>query len=106
MMPHALPQPNGRIPMLGQQRQQAEAGIQQAAQQLSLGIYARIAAEMLDPEQPANPEHLRHLAKQSMLAARCYFEGIGVIQRTAGPEAEGTPGATDTQQTPAQTTAG
>ena len=87
MMPHALPQPgrmNGQIPVLGQQRQVAEAQIMQAVQGLSLTVYSRIAAEMLDPEKDANPEHLRHLAKGSMIAARAYFEGLGVIERQEG----------------------
>jgi hypothetical protein len=82
MMPHTLPMPNGRVPMLGQRQQQAEAGIQQAMHSLSLGIYARIAAETLDPDRPADAEVLRHLAKGSMIASQAYFEGIGVIEQT------------------------
>ena len=99
MMPHALPLPNNRVPVLGQRQQAAEQQIQQAAQQLSLSIYSRIAAEMLDPERPADPAHLRHLAQQSMTAARCYFEGLGVIEQAKPTDATAEP-----QQTPAQTT--
>ena len=99
MMPHTLPPPNNRVPMLGQRQQAAEQQIQQAAQQLSLSIYSRIAAEMLDPERPADPAHLRHLAQQSMVASRCYFEGLGGIERQEGPKA---PDATQTQPDNAQ----
>ncbi len=79
----------GGIPLLGQQprpeqqQQQVVAAIQQAAQQLSLGIYSRIASEYLssrESHQELEIEQLHHLARDSHMVARCYFEGLGLAK--------------------------
>lgn len=93
------PQP---VPIIGQQQasqaqQQAQmqAAISQAIQSLAMGIYSRLATAHLGttPTHPADPDRLRQLAKDSTVAARAYFEGIGVIEsqapHTQQPEGNG-----------------
>jgi len=85
----------GQVPLLGQGQQpqqpnpqQMQQAISQAAQGLSLQVYAIAAAVAID-EGRDDPRHLRTLAQRSMIAARCYFEGIGVIEQTPGmPEGQ------------------
>ena len=78
--------PVGKIPILGQNntpQQAALAAINQAVQQLSLGIYSRLAGDYIasrDTHQPAEREHLQQLARDSQVAAQAFFEGLGVAQ--------------------------
>ena len=70
-------------PLLGHREQQAKAGIMQAAQQLSLGIYSQLAATYIgsrDECEAVEPERLRQIAKDSHAAAQAYFEGLGIVQ--------------------------
>ena len=81
-----IPQFGGRVPVIGQRQQQTEdqakaqaaAQIQQAVNQLSQMIYVRfVTAEWAIP--PYDPNKMRDMAKESMTAARCYFEGVGAL---------------------------
>lgn len=84
------PQP---VPIIGQQQaSQAQAqahmqaAISQAIQQLSMGIYAQLATARIsirDDHQAVEPDRFRQLAKDSLVAARAYFEGIGIIEQEA-----------------------
>ena len=68
----------GQAPIIGQRQQQAVAQVTAAMAQLSMAIYTHI----IDRHGiPFDPEMLRKLAKDSQVAARAYFEGIGVIQQ-------------------------
>jgi hypothetical protein len=71
-----------QAPSQAQQQAQAHAAIQAAVQQLSLGIYSDLAVDhlALHTTHPADPARLRQLAKDSLVAARAYFEGLGVIE--------------------------
>ena len=75
----------GQATILGQQQQQKlQAQIQAAMNQLSLQIYTHLATAHIatrDLHNAVDQEQLRQLAKDSQVAGRCYFEGIGVIQR-------------------------
>jgi hypothetical protein len=82
--PPGIPQ-FGQVPLLGQRpqqlnddqkQQQMQAQVQAAIGQLSMGIYIQLASA---PAVPFDPDTLRKLAKDSQVAARSYFEGIGVI---------------------------
>ena len=82
------PPPNipqfGQAPLIGQRQQQMQAQVQAAIGQLSLGIYSQLAASHIatrDKHQAVDPNHLQQIAKDAQTAARCYFEGIGVIQQ-------------------------
>ena len=80
MISPQLPPPRG-VPIIGNQDAAAKASIMQAVQQLSLGIYTRVAAECLVSLSRPNqvlPETLQELAKDSHTAAQAYFEGLGV----------------------------
>ena len=79
--------PPGGIPLLGQQQQQAQATITQAARALSMQIYTRLAASRITDEELREGEvrRLHTLAQSSMVAAMAYFEGIGVIKMTEIP---------------------
>ena len=73
-------QPN-QVPVIGQQRQQFQTAINQQLQQLSLSIYTQLATQYLgsiEDGDVANPEHLQQLSKDSQVAARSFFEGMGV----------------------------
>jgi len=72
------------------QQQQVQQQLQAAMGQLSLGIYSQLATACLTPlnmqaDLPplssSEQKRLRRLARDSQTAARCYFEGIGVIQQ-------------------------
>lgn len=88
-------QPPQQVPFLGQQQQptqaQVEAAVQQGIRQMSAGIYSQLATtyishalERLAAGGADRPDVdagcLRHLAKDSLTAAQCYFEGVGVLQ--------------------------
>ena len=64
--------------MLGQQQAQAEAGIMQTVQQMSLAFYRPLAAEHLASDQPIDLKYLRQLAADSQSAAQAFFEGLGM----------------------------
>jgi len=87
--PHMAP-----IPIIGQQQAQqqaqAQAAIQAAVQSLSLGIYSDLAVGhlALHTTHPADPSRLRQLAADSLIAARAYFEGLGVIEIPAAQQPE------------------
>ena len=76
--------PVGGVPVLGQQRAAAQQAVNQAVQQLSTGIYSHLAIHHLTtldrPRQEAEPELLRGFAKDSMVAAQAYFEGLGIAK--------------------------
>ena len=79
----------GKAPILGQRQQQMEQQIQAAIAQLSMGVYSALATSHVntrDEHQSVDQDRLRQLAKDSQAAARCYFEGIGVIQPQGDPE--------------------
>ena len=86
--PPNMPPFGGRVPIIGQQQQQQQqqmqAQVQAAIGQVSLGIYSQIAAAHIDTRdkhQSIDQDQLRQLAKDAQLAARCYFEGIGVLRK-------------------------
>ena len=75
--------PGVQIPLLGQQQQAANQAIMQAVNQLSIGIYSHLATAHIsgrDEHQAVDPDKLRQLAKDSQVAAKAYFEGLGVAQ--------------------------
>ena len=74
----------GAVPNLGalqqqkeMQQKQQQIQIQAAIQQLSQAIYVQFIGVVRD--YPLDDNNRRELAKSSMTAARCYFEGIGVL---------------------------
>ena len=81
-------QPMGGVPILGQReaaaQAAAQAAVQQGLQQLSVGIYSHLAISHLTtldrPRQEADQELLHGFAKDSMIAAQAYFEGLGIAQ--------------------------
>lgn len=63
------------------QQPSPEQQIQSQMHELALEIYARIAADHLADDhytRPLSTEHLHQLASHSQLAARCYFEALGI----------------------------
>ena len=77
------PQRVNSIPLFGQQQQQAQAQMQAAIGQLSMQIYSKVALSHLttrDVHQTLDVKVLRRLSQNSILAAKCYFEGIGAIE--------------------------
>jgi len=57
-------------------------------QGVSVQVFSVAAAVAID-EGRDDPQHLRQLAQRSMIAARCYFEGLGVIESEGGtPEGQ------------------
>ena len=73
----------GQVPNIGQQQQQMQTQVQKAISQLSQGIYLQTAINHIvtrDDHQAADPDKLHQLAKDSVTAAKCYFEGIGVLK--------------------------
>ena len=74
----------GQTPIIGQRQQQLQSQLQAAIRQLSMGIYMQIAKSyifMEDEHRPVNRDQFRQLAKDSQIAALCYFEGIGLVQQ-------------------------
>jgi hypothetical protein len=71
----------GNVPLIRPTptQDQLQNQIKQNIGQLSMGIYAHAAAAQIR-ESPDDLESLRKLAKDSQLAARCYFEGLNIIQ--------------------------
>jgi hypothetical protein len=86
--PPPMPQFN-KVPLLGQRQppnqQQLQSQIQAAIGQLSMNIYTQVAESYIftedDEHRPVNRDQFRQLAKDSQIAALCYFEGIGIIQQ-------------------------
>jgi hypothetical protein len=81
--------PPGRpVPILGQQQQMQQKQLEQQVHgmmgQMALGIYTHLATSHIatrdETHQEADKDQLRKHAKEAQVAARCYFEGIGVIQ--------------------------
>ncbi len=78
-----MPGVPGGVPMLGQKQQQQQMALAQAVSQLSLSIYQHSAIQHVtcrDEHQQLDPERLRQLAKDSQVAAKDYFEGLGIAQ--------------------------
>jgi hypothetical protein len=79
-----------RVPLLGQQQQQptqeqqeqmARMQIMQAVNEMASGMYVQLALpSIIDDERYVDVAKLRPLAKKCMIAAKAFFEGIGVIQ--------------------------
>ena len=69
----------------------------QALQSLSITIYTQLAtayiATLDRPLKEPDPAYLGKLARESNVAARAYFEGLGIAQFKADP-----PDARDTPQ--------
>jgi hypothetical protein len=87
-----LGQHNGhQQPSAAQAHQQAQQAIAQAIRQLSISIYAQAVAGLDIALAPAlaTPDRLRQLAADSMVAARAYFEGVGVLEVEVDDAAEG-----------------
>ena len=64
-----------------QQMASAEQQVQQQMHELSLEIYSRLATRLLtdeDRDGRDDPDRLRDIAKDAQLAARAYFESMGV----------------------------
>jgi hypothetical protein len=76
------------LPVLGQQQRAAQAGVMQAVQGLSLGIYSRLATQYIAAhgfEHIAyDPKQLKDIAHVSQAAARAYFEGLGIASFSKG----------------------
>lgn len=98
-MPRVIQVPS-QIPLLGGDKptqEQIEAAQKQHAQDLldakmqglSMGIYAQLASSnvtmKVDGFEPT-ADQLRQIAQYAQTAARCYFEGIGVIQQEGKTE--------------------
>jgi hypothetical protein len=84
--PHGAPR-FSQVPHLGQQaaqkeqaEKQAQAGVMQTVQQLSLKIYSDLALRQSWPLDDKAVEELQQLARDSQVAARAYFEGLGIAQ--------------------------
>lgn len=78
--------PMGQAPLIGQQQQQAQMAIQQAMEEMSVGIYSGLATAHIasrDDHLDIDCARLRRMAADSMAAARAYFEGIGAIEESA-----------------------
>ncbi len=93
--PNMPPFGGQQVPIIGQQQQQQQqqmqAQVQAAIGQVSLGIYSQLSAAniaTLDKHQSIDQDQLRQLAKDSQLAAHCYFEGIGVLKQKAQEKQE------------------
>ena len=75
--------PNGRVPTIGAQRAAVEAAVSQAAQQLSLQIYAQLAVSFIRDRDEYKTdeagEQLQKLARDAQQAGTSFFVGIGVI---------------------------
>ena len=72
--------PNG-IPVIGQQKALAEAGIMQAVQQLSMSIYTQVASDYLSGNvrcETIDTAHLQQVARDAQKSAQAFFEGLGV----------------------------
>ena len=75
-----------RVPLLGQQppqEQQMKLQVMQAISQMSMGMYVNLATAhitSIDVHQDLDEAKLRRLAEASNIAARAYFEGIGVLK--------------------------
>lgn len=69
--------PNG-IPVIGQQKAQRDAAVNQAVAKLTLDIYTRAASRRL--EGGIDPDYLRELARNSQSAAQAFFEGLDIAQ--------------------------
>ena len=78
-------QPQQQQPTQQQQQQQLQAHVQAAMGQASLNIYTQLAiihaTERDKNDLNVNPELLRQFAKESQVAARCYFESIGILKQ-------------------------
>lgn len=78
--PPSIPQ-FGQVPVIGQRQQPTEAQmraqIQAAISQLSMAIYTKLVTTQA---VPFDQDRLRKLAKDAQVAARCYFEGVGIIE--------------------------
>ena len=69
-----------------QQQAQAQLVIQQAIQEMAAGIYSGLAADHiaeLDTPGAIGRDRLKQVAADSLVAARCYFEGLGAISPEA-----------------------
>lgn len=80
------PMPTSHVPLIGQQptqKQAAEIQVMQAINHLSLGIYSHLAVghiATVDVHETIDTVELQQMAKNSHLAAKAYFEGLGVIE--------------------------
>ena len=91
-----------RVPLRGQQspNQEQLVALQQeqdaqAIRAMAGSMYVQLAVANLanvtrNPftDEDVNPEYLRPLAKKCMIAAKAFFDGIGVIQTTDDSEVE------------------
>ena len=73
------PKPLPQIPVIGQREQVTRIAVQQQVQQLTSDIYSRAVAALLAAGLP-NRERQRQLARDSLTAAKDYFEGLGLAQ--------------------------
>lgn len=84
--PPQMPQFNGvpgGIPVIGQRpsQQEMQARLTQAVSQMATAIYVQVASAHVasrDEHQFVDREHLQQHAKDAQMAAKAYFEGIGV----------------------------
>ena len=79
------PQPFRNVPVIGQQQNQFQAQVSAAIHSLSVQIYTQLASQCIlhsGIPEGFDADKLRQLAKDASLAARAYFEGVGIIQTT------------------------
>jgi hypothetical protein len=78
--------PANGLGQMQQHQQQAQLVIQQAIQEMAAGIYSGLAADHiaeLDTHEEIGRDRLKQVAADSLVAARCYFEGLGAISPEA-----------------------
>ena len=78
------------IPLLGQQQQQAKTQMQAIIGQLAMQLYVEAIGKYIRTpgSNPVDVYELRRVAKDCLLAAQCYFEGIGMIEIEDGEAGE------------------
>lgn len=64
--------------MAMQSQPSPESSITEAVQDLALEIYARLAVKHIEHNQATDRETLQGLAQSAQLAAKAYFESMGV----------------------------
>jgi len=82
-------QPPQGVPVIGQRQQQMEQQLAQAVGQMSTAIYIQLASAHIaavdHPHQSPCPQRLKQLARDSQVAAKAYFEGLGIAQFSDKP---------------------
>ena len=70
------PQRLNSVPLIGQQNKNTKVQLHAAIAHMAMEIYTQLAIQHINANDEVQPDVLHNIAKDSLYAAKCYFEAL------------------------------